>query len=298
MNETQSVNICGARLGTPFRKFGEVCTGIRIHAFLFLTFGLFAFGFSSFDSIFEPVTPLDIPKREVMREDISASEKIAESIVPEKVEPIFVSERELLSALRGEIEKKYAPDGDVRLSLLRSWEKLLLPSRSWGIEVVGYPHSGLASRMLFRVQVLAEEETVAEFQVPVNVEVWRDVYSARRRINRGSTFDISDYTIENIEILGHRYTTVRTDSDLSEYELVQTVSEGKPLLWRDISLKPLVRKGQVVDVVAVEGFMHISMKGVALENGARDEFVSVRNLSSRKDFQGQVRSENRGEVYF
>jgi flagella basal body P-ring formation protein FlgA len=40
------------------------------------------------------------------------------------------------------------------------------------------------------------------------------------------------------------------------------------------------------------------MRGYALEDGANGEFIRVRNLTSRKEFQAQVIDEQSVQVYF
>jgi flagella basal body P-ring formation protein FlgA len=80
--------------------------------------------------------------------------------------------------------------------------------------------------------------------------------------------------------------------------MAQTVSQERPLSWRDIALRPLVRKGQLVDVVVAEGGMNISMKGISLGNGGAGEMVSVRNLDSRKEFSAKVINLNTVQVKF
>ena len=78
----------------------------------------------------------------------------------------------------------------------------------------------------------------------------------------------------------------------------RAVPAGRMLTWRDIARRPLVRKGEVVEVAAVEGPLMVTMKAVAMENGAQGDTVTVRNAESRKDFSAMVVSENRVQVRF
>jgi flagella basal body P-ring formation protein FlgA len=76
------------------------------------------------------------------------------------------------------------------------------------------------------------------------------------------------------------------------------VQAGRVLTWRDISRRPLVRKGDTVEVSAVDGALTITMKAVAMENGAQGDTVTIRNPDSRRDFSAQVVDENRVQVRF
>ena len=76
------------------------------------------------------------------------------------------------------------------------------------------------------------------------------------------------------------------------------VNSGRVVTWRDVARRPLVRKGDVVEVSATEGNLSITMKAIALQSGAQGEAVTLRNLESRKDFTAFVVDENRVQVRF
>ena len=91
---------------------------------------------------------------------------------------------------------------------------------------------------------------------------------------------------------------VDSNINFSEYELVQSMSSGKVLLWRHLKKRPTVLKGSLVDVVAKEGYMQISMKGEALRDGFVGEFIPVKNPNTRKDFKAEIVSENTVRLHF
>jgi flagella basal body P-ring formation protein FlgA len=52
-----------------------------------------------------------------------------------------------------------------------------------------------------------------------------------------------------------------------------------------------------VDVFASGNGIFVTMKGLALEDGVEGSFVRVKNLSSNKEFQAKVLSENSVKVH-
>jgi flagella basal body P-ring formation protein FlgA len=70
------------------------------------------------------------------------------------------------------------------------------------------------------------------------------------------------------------------------------------LTWHDISRHPLVRRGDLVVVTAAEGLLVVSMKALALENGAQGDTVTVRNTESRKEFTALVTDEDHVQIQF
>jgi flagella basal body P-ring formation protein FlgA len=62
--------------------------------------------------------------------------------------------------------------------------------------------------------------------------------------------------------------------------------------------RPVVRKGQVVEVVAQSGMLAISMKAMALESGAMGDQIRLRNLENRREINGEVINENKVQIHF
>jgi flagella basal body P-ring formation protein FlgA len=67
---------------------------------------------------------------------------------------------------------------------------------------------------------------------------------------------------------------------------------------RDVVEKPVIRKNQIVEVVANRGALTITMKAQALESGAVKALIRMRNLDSKREFNAQVIDETRANVVF
>jgi flagella basal body P-ring formation protein FlgA len=73
---------------------------------------------------------------------------------------------------------------------------------------------------------------------------------------------------------------------------------GRLLTWRDITRHPLVKKGDLVEVTAADGLLHITMKVLALQSGVKGDTITVRNIESNKDFSVQITDRNHVQVQF
>lgn len=62
--------------------------------------------------------------------------------------------------------------------------------------------------------------------------------------------------------------------------------------------RPLVRRGQSVEVLATDGNLIITLRALALQDAARGEPVRVRNPDSKKEFIALVVAESRASVRF
>jgi len=57
-----------------------------------------------------------------------------------------------------------------------------------------------------------------------------------------------------------------------------------------------VRRGQMVEVVAQSGSVSVSLKGLAMQDGTRNEIIRIRNLQSNREFSAEVTGPNRAVI--
>ena len=91
--------------------------------------------------------------------------------------------------------------------------------------------------------------------------------------------------------------TVPANINLKGYQLASNVKSNTPIKWNFLSKVTLVKKGQIVDVFASGNGIYVTMKGMALEDGVSGGNVTVKNLSSKKEFQAKVLNENSVKVH-
>lgn len=187
-------------------------------------------------------------------------------------------------------------EGDLQLELLRAWSPPAQVAGDWTLDILEYP-AVPSSSMLLRCRVLADGADTGEVTVVVRAALWRDAWVSRAPIALNETFDPSQLDTRRVDLFRDRDALPAAVGDTS-YAYVRTVTPNRLLTWRDIARRPLVRKGTLVDVSAAEGQLVITMKAVAMENGAQGDVVTVRNPESRKDFAAMVVDENHVQVRF
>lgn len=210
----------------------------------------------------------------------------------------LVGPADILPEIQRILTAQFSPDGELKVSLLTQWRGARVKNEAWRTELVRIPGNGLMPRMLVHLRLLCGDEVQCELQLPVACRLHREVLVPRRQINKGELIATDDFEVQVRDLLESPVPMVPAGEDLSDYELRGSVAPGQPLLWRDISPRPLVRRGQLVELVAAEGFLRISVKGQALENGREGELISVRNLSSNKDIQARIINEQTVQVHF
>lgn len=244
------------------------------------------------------LAPLELPavqpKAEAKATEPGTGAASGQSGKPGKGE---ISARELLSALHAQIVKHFGVEGDLQLALAREWRPVSVPEGEYAIEVTDFPDT-LKNIFAVKCRVTVDGRVVGEWPVPVRAQLIREVWVANDRLTRGTILDRSMLGVRKIDVLREGEGLIPTNVDLTNFEVAEGVAAGKGFTRKDIIEQPLIRKNQIVEVTARKGAMTITMKAQALENGAMNDLIRVRNLESRKEFNAQVIDAHRVQVSF
>lgn len=210
-----------------------------------------------------------------------------------------LTREQFLSILSHDLCAHFNLEGELQLELLRPWSAPARPAATWEVAVLEYP-STPSSSMLLRVRITADGKvvsTMADAGLILRASLWRDVWAARQPVAVGATFDPSLLETRRVDLFRDRDALPAAAGDRT-FVFARAVSAGRMLTWRDLVRRPLVKKGDIVEVSATSGQLLVTMKALALENGAQGETVTVRNPESQKNFAAVVVDENRVQVRF
>ncbi len=237
--------------------------------------------------------PIDKPEPLVTKAPRVASTE------PERPElPPLIDARAITERLALLLQARFNEPGKLKLGFLKAWRPLQPRTEDWHVEITEYPGAGLTSSFLLGFKLQVDGQPAGTFRLPVRAQLWREVFFAQRSLNTGTVVVEDELMIREIDLLEMHNPVVAADADMRDFEMVRTVTAGRPLLWRDVKTIPLVREGEVIEAVCDDGLLHISMKAVALEDGGRGEFIRIRNLQTKKDIQAEVIDDKKARVHF
>jgi flagella basal body P-ring formation protein FlgA len=244
-------------------------------------------------SILEPLT------RNVVTVDHGKAEKGNEEIrlIPVVDDIALITPEMVLATIEAQLTARCQLSGKLALSFMQPCPIREVSSNEWSLELGEIPPTGPASRMVVEC-ILKDGQTIRTYRLLLQAQLFQEVYISRRSLNREEALDPVDFERAIQDVLLRRSPMVSTETQLKSYELIQALPSGQPLYWKAVIPKPIIRKGQVVEVQATEGLLFISTKAVALENGLTGDIVNVRNLNTRKEFQAQVINESTLKVHF
>jgi flagellar basal body P-ring formation protein FlgA len=214
----------------------------------------------------------------------------------EPVAKTTYSSDQLMTEMTRLVTAHFRVDGDWNLNPVRGWTPPSQAAQTWQLAVTEFP-SLPASTMLVHFRLLADGALVEDTSILLSASLMRSVWFARQPVTAHTIFNSGDLTTRLVDALRERDALPASAGDDS-YIFTRDIPADGLLTWHDLARRPLVRRGDLVDVTASEGSLSVTMKGQALENGAQGDQITVRNLDSHKDISALVVSENRVEVHF
>jgi flagella basal body P-ring formation protein FlgA len=206
------------------------------------------------------------------------------------------SSDQLAQEITNALQAHFRLQGELDLELARPWTPPDQSAVKWDFAVEEYP--GIAgANMLLRIRLKADGKVVDNKALMVHAELWRDVWVTREPLRDGTVFSTDVLDTRRVDVFAER-DALPADEGGDSYIISRQVAQDHVLTWHDIARRPLVHRGEVVDVTGSEGMLSLRMKALAMETGSRGDLVTVRNLESRKDVTGVVVGEDEVQVHF
>jgi flagellar basal body P-ring formation protein FlgA len=205
-------------------------------------------------------------------------------------------ESELKEMLTRVLQETVGDRGELDLRLSRPWTAVLVPDEPLSMKVSDLPATGVSAHFLARIELFAGDERAGSWQVVAQAKLWRDVPVAQKPLRRGQLLRDADIALERRDALTIRDALRMEALDEPSLEFVENISAGMPLLARSVRVRPLVRRGKMVEAHLQDGALNISLRVEALEDGWAGQLIRVRNLKSKREFYAKVQDEQTVQV--
>ena len=186
----------------------------------------------------------------------------------------------------------------MKLRFIRPWIPVQLPGKDFDLTLTDYPPNGVSGSFDLRFKIASGGLQVGEWQLGLRAQLWQSVWVTQGRLDRGQPLDRTLLTSQKVDVLGVKQTLLSDDTDPDAYDVAQGIGPGQAISKQDVIERPLIHKGDVVEVVAIQGLLDIHMKALAMEDGGANAIIKMRNLDSSKDFNAQILNENEVKVHF
>ncbi|MEF3168686.1 MAG: flagellar basal body P-ring formation chaperone FlgA [Deltaproteobacteria bacterium] len=190
-------------------------------------------------------------------------------------------------------------DGEVEITGLRiSPPTVTVPEGTLGMDVPNPPQGRGLGTVSFPVRILVDGVLTKTVRVTGRVEVYRSVACAVRHMKKDHVIGPGDVAVVRKPLSQIQAAAVSALEEVLGKRLTSSVRAGAVLTERMLSEAPVVSKGDRVTIIADSPVLRVSVPGVILEDGARGEYVQVKNLMSGKEVFARVEDASTVSVAF
>ena len=210
-----------------------------------------------------------------------------------------VNEVVLKELLTETLQRESVKDrGDLELRFNRPWNPLVVPDEALSLKVLEMPTSGVSPSFICRFELMAGGEVAGNYQQPLGAKVWKEIFVARSNLSRGQPLRDAEVGLERRDIVNNRDYLTSLPLDDPYVEFRENVQAGSQITARTLRLRAIIKRGRLVDAIARDEALSISVKAEALEDGVPGQIVRVRNIRSKREFKGKVQDEQTVVVAF
>jgi flagella basal body P-ring formation protein FlgA len=222
--------------------------------------------------------------------------------VPSRVSVTTASQRvtgeKLLAVVREHIQAGHSGDA-VRLSIHPTTQPpdLVLPAGALELKARGRGAAEPTTVSSVMVEAWVDGALARAVSVPVRVSQLFEVLIAAQPVTRHALLGPEDVRLERRE-LSPGQDPLKDLGAIMGRRAVRNISAGELLQAGMLELPPLVRRGDIVLLIAQGRGLRAVAQGEAREEGKAGQVVRVRNLSSGREVYGQVEAEGAVRVSF
>ena len=253
---------------------------------------------ASLENVLAPVDAgaFDLAAREAVTRDDRRPVALEEG--PRPLVERGVDELDLLAELERQLSERIQPMGTLRLIPISQIPRLPRSAALPEVVLFTHPSKLTSSSAMLRFRLKSDGQPLGDYAVTFRVQVLAQVWTPGRRMSPGEPLLAGDLSTREADLVREPKAVVADMDLIGNYEISRAVTPDRALTWSDITPRALVRKGELVEVVAKGGLLSVSMKGQATRSGSMGEVVTIRNLESKREFSAEVIDENRVRVRF
>lgn len=157
-----------------------------------------------------------------------------------------------------------------------------LPPGKVALRVSAPKHTDWLGAIPFSVGVAVNGQRKTGLTVPVNIEVWSDVIMTTKPLGRFEPIDRDDLQIKKMDLARVPSNALVNVDDVIGKRANRNIAANCILRNDHVEMPPLIKRGDLVEVVAESPMLKISVKAMAKENGRQGDRIKVVNLRSKK----------------
>jgi flagella basal body P-ring formation protein FlgA len=222
--------------------------------------------------------------------------------LPEKVavktDGVEISPQEIEDKVKQFILQKVPWDSKNVAIMVSPVEALTLPQGKVTYELSTRRKEDFLGSANIALVFLVDGQVTKKIQVHVTVDVIQEVMVSNRSLNRHDVISREDVRPEKMNLAELQADVITEPGEVIGKRTKRNLDVNTPLRLTFLEIPPLVKRGDMVTIVAETDVLKITTKGVVTESGCKGDMVRVVNVNSRKELFAKVRDARTVEVDF
>ena len=127
-----------------------------------------------------------------------------------------------------------------------------------------------------------------QIYVQTQIKAFGPAVISKRALPRGSIIHASDLSIATRELSGATQGYYTSIKELEGMELRYSLANGNIIGPKSLKPRYLVKRGDIVTILAETNGLHIRVKGTAMMDGFRGQSIRIKNTRTKRILQGEV----------
>jgi flagella basal body P-ring formation protein FlgA len=186
----------------------------------------------------------------------------------------------------------------VRIKKICVSNSALLPDGNITYKVVAPKNTDFLGNVPLSVLFKVNRRLEKKIWATVNIEVLTEMVVTKRPLRRYQMITEDDIRLKKMDLSKVKSNAVTTYEEVLGKRTKRAIKTGKVLRTDHIELPPLVKRGDVVSIIAESDGLRITALGEVRKKGCRGERIKVLNLDSKKCVYAHVLDSNTVRVDF
>ncbi len=212
--------------------------------------------------------------------------------LPEKIEvlreAIEISPKEIEKIVKQFIHKKMPWDSKQVTIKISPAKEIILTAGEITYEVVPRKRDDYLGVTNLSVIFMVNGRVERKLWVNAHINVSKEVVVSNHLLRRHCTITEEDIRLEKMNLAELSANVVTDPLEVIGKRTKRAIDPNLPLKLNFLEVPPLVRRGDLVTIIAESDTLKITTQGIVSENGCKGEMVRVINTNSRKDVYARV----------
>ena len=186
----------------------------------------------------------------------------------------------------------------VRIKKICVSNSALLPEGNITYKVVAPKKTDFLGNVPFSVHFKVNRHLEKKIWATVNLEVLAEMVVTKRPLRRHQVITEDDIHLKKMDLSKIKSNAVTTYEEVLGKRTKRTINTDEVLRTEYLELPPLVKRGDVVSIIAESDGLRITALGEVRKKGCRGERIKVLNLDSKKCIYAHVLDSNTVRVDF